>query len=295
MKRFLKISLPIIGLLLAATFIYIDQGAPYMVIKPRRHTDGPTPEQFDLKAEHFQFQTRDSLAISALFMPATTDSVRGTMICLHGIGNNKNAWVETAIMLNQWGYNALLYDSRAHGSSGGEYCTLGFYEKHDVSCAVDWLEQHHPTARVGIMGNSMGGAVALQALAVDKRLQFGLIECPFADLKSVVLAYQKRYAGGFQFQDFTMESLEKSGKIANFDPAQVCPVCVAPNITQPILMLHGTKDINISSDNTDRIFEVLGSVQKEKILIEGADHYTIMVVGGDTLIEKMRSFLDGAQ
>jgi uncharacterized protein len=295
MKRFLRFFLPILSVLLIAGYYSVDQGAPYMVIKPRKHSSGPTPEQFGASAEHFQFRTKDSIALSALYMPKQGDSARGTIICLHGIGNNKNAWVETALMLNDWGYNALLYDSRAHGESGGEYCTLGYYEKEDVRSAVDWLEQNHPMARVGIMGNSMGGAVALQALAVESRLKFGLIECPFAELESVVLAYQKRYAGGFQFRELTMESLEKAGKIAHFDPKQVCPVCIAPQIKQPILMLHGTKDINISPDNTDRIFEALGSAQKEKMLIEGADHYSIMSVGGDAVREKMHSFLDGAQ
>jgi uncharacterized protein len=291
MKR-LKYLIPSLFLISTLGYWFIDSSAPYMVIKPRRHTDGPTPESIGLKAEHIQLQVADTIALSALYMPAIgRDTPLSTVILLHGIGNNKEAWVETAALLNTWGHAALLYDSRAHGGSQGEYCTLGFYEKQDVSRAIDWLDSHHPTARVGIMGNSMGGAVALQALAVEPRLRYGVIYCAFADLASVVKAYQKRYAQGLAFDDFTEESLVEAGKIAHFDPAQVCPVCVAPQITQPIFMMHGSEDVNINPNDMEKIYHALGSQKKEKTLVSGADHYTITQVGGEPLLERMKAFM----
>jgi uncharacterized protein len=143
------------------------------------------------------------------------------------------------------------------------------------------------------LGNSMGGAVALQALAIDARLQFGIIQCPFADLKSVVHAYQKRYAQGFELPTFTDKTIKRAGEIAHFNPDEVCPVCVAPTIKQPVLLLHGEKDVNIPVGDTYRLYDALGSVRKEKMIIKEADHYTIISVGGEAVINKMKHWADG--
>jgi alpha-beta hydrolase superfamily lysophospholipase len=264
-----------------------------MVIKPRKQTEGVTPASIQLPYEQFRLQVADSLNLDTYYIPAESDTPKATLILLHGIGNNKNGWVETAAMYRKWGYASLLYDARAHGASDGTYCTLGFHEKHDVSKAIDWLETNKAADKIGIIGNSMGGAVALQALAIEPRLQFGMIECSFTDMRSVVHAYQKRYAYGLSFEGFTNENIDKAAEIAGFDPDQVCPVCDASKITQPILLFHGSKDINIDPSSMDKIYAALGSAQKEKVLVEGADHYTIMQVGGDAVRNKMREFLDG--
>jgi uncharacterized protein len=293
MKRFTKIAIPTLFLLSCAGYLFLEHGVPYAIIRPMRTTHGPKPTDLGLDHTHFKLQVADTIALDTYFIPAkTADSNSTTLILLHGIGGNKESWVQTAAMFNQWGYNTLLYDARAHGASDGLNCTLGFYEKTDVSKAIDWLEANHPGGRVGVVGNSMGGAVALQALAIDRRIAFGIIECAFTDLHTVVNAYQKRYAQGFALPSITTESIEKAGVIAQFDPKQVCPICDASKITQPILLIHGSADVNIAPSSMDQIYEALGSSKKEKILVQGADHYTIMKVGGDSLRNSMHQFLE---
>ena len=290
---FVKYLIPSVFLLSYAGYKVVEQGAPYAIIQPRKITTGTKPEDLGLVAEHFKLPVADSLLLDAYYMPPPSiDSTKPTVILLHGIGGNKESWVQTAAMLGAWGYPCLLYDARAHGQSDGQYYTLGYYEKHDVSAAIDWLTAHHPSSKVGVMGNSMGGAVALQALALEPRLNFGIVECAFTDLHSVIHAYQTRYAQGIHFEDLTDASLVKAGEIARFDPQQVCPVCDAAKITQPILLIHGSKDINIDPKSMDAIYDALASEHKEKIRVDGADHYSIMAVGGDSLRLRMHRFLD---
>jgi alpha/beta superfamily hydrolase len=40
----------------------------------------------------------------------------------------------------QLGYNTLLVDFRAHGNSGGNTCTVGYYESEDVKLAYDYIK-----------------------------------------------------------------------------------------------------------------------------------------------------------
>ena len=75
----------------------------------------------------------------------------------------------------------LAYDSRAHGESGGDACTYGFYEKKDLSRAIDRLGGG-PVLAFGI---SLGAAVALQSAADDPRIARVVAVSAFSDLRTV--------------------------------------------------------------------------------------------------------------
>ena len=82
---------------------------------------------------------------------------RGLVVYLHGIGDNRASGIGIAQHFNALGFDVLAYDSRAHGESGGDACTYGFYEKKDLSRAIDRLGGG-PVLAFGI---SLGAAVAL--------------------------------------------------------------------------------------------------------------------------------------
>ncbi|MFT6411105.1 MAG: alpha/beta superfamily hydrolase, partial [Flavobacteriales bacterium] len=65
------------------------------------------------------------------------------------------------------GLNVVVFDLRAHGQSGGENCTYGYCEKHDVSSIIDWLTASGVEGQIGLYGTSLGGAIALQTAAID--------------------------------------------------------------------------------------------------------------------------------
>ena len=49
----------------------------------------------------------------------------------------------------KWGYNTFQLDFRAHGSSGGNTCTIGFDETEDVKLAYDYVKTPVKKYRVG--------------------------------------------------------------------------------------------------------------------------------------------------
>lgn len=87
--------------------------------------------------------------------------------------------------------DTFIFDSRAHGESQGKYCTYGFYEKKDISAIVDFIGPKYRNVNIGIWGNSLGAAVAIQAMEYDSRILFGIIESTFTDLSQIVFDYKK--------------------------------------------------------------------------------------------------------
>ena len=129
------------------------------------------PKDAGLPQENVTVETFDGLKLNCWFV-RQKKKARGTIIYLHGVGDCKIAGVPFARSLYDKGFNIFLYDSRQHGESEGYYCTYGFYEKHDVSAVISYLQSRTDIkiGKIGIFGTSMGGAVAIQAAAIDPRI-----------------------------------------------------------------------------------------------------------------------------
>jgi hypothetical protein len=213
------------------------------------------------------------------------------MIMLHGIGGCKEDYLGIAKSLTDSGYNCMIFDARAHGQSGGEYCTFGYHEKEDVQAVVSAILEHDSTTSIGIWASSMGAAVALQALAIEPRIKFGVIESTFTELSEVVYQYQKRYCFGIGLRFASNRALTLAGRIANFDPFKIQPIQACAKIKQPILMNHGDADQHINIRYGKQLFEALASTDKLFYTVKGGGHINLYTVGGAAYYKNTLNFI----
>jgi uncharacterized protein len=315
MYKLLRITAWTLPLLLLLGWWAMENMLPYWPIKPFRQNPehaswriprGANPETYGLHPESFELLTPDSVRLQGLYIPSTKPvvpvaygtfsplktpvKVEKTLILLHGISSCKEFFLPVAEKLSGEGINVVLFDLRAHGQSGGEYCTFGYCEKHDVSSVVDWLLARDSTQKIGVMGHSLGGAIALQALAEDKRLQFGVIESTFHSLEAVVEQYGVNYFG-FRSPWLAQHILDKSAIIARFDPYQVKPMESATHITQPVFVSHGDADERIPWEFGKRNYDGIRSQDKQWYLIPNAGHNGIWKAGGAEYEAALMGFL----
>ena len=59
----------------------------------------------------------------------------------------------------------LAWDFRAHGKSGGEFSSLGYYEVRDVKAALDYALAQPDVKHIGAWGGSMGAVTMIRAAA----------------------------------------------------------------------------------------------------------------------------------
>lgn len=298
MKRWRKIILRTLIALVILTFIGVWILLPKFILSPYRmqvehhpelFASGKVPEDFGLEKIDFDFQTTQGDTIDAWFIPAKGDSALCNLIVLHGIGACKELFLPAAQHFTSHQCNVVLFDLRAHGQSGGAYCTYGFYEKDDVRKITDKLEVLNglPT---GVYGTSLGGAMAYQSMEANDRLDFGVIESTFDEMQSVVREYTQRFLG-FRCNWLADFALWRAEHVADFDADQVKPCLSASHINKPMLVIHGTADIHIPFEFGKRNFDALASAQKIFVPVEGADHNNVGIKGGPALMEQKIQFI----
>ena len=271
--------------------LFLEYGMPYIPISPFRKLVKDKPSDFGLRFKPLIVKGVRAVILRGYFIEALTVKARATIIVLHGIGSAKEVYFSFARWLAEQGFNVVVYDQRAHGRSGGKYCTFGFYEKRDVSKVIDKVLRKYSKLPIGIHGTSLGGAVALQALAIEKRLSFGIIESTFNTLENVIEEYG---ADMFKFRSrwLIKRILTRSAQIAQFRPFDIKPVESCRNIEQPILMVHGDADEKIPiAFNLDN-FNALKTTDKEFFIVENAGHENVSEVGGAIYQQKLLDFLN---
>lgn len=291
-KKALYIFLALLILIGIGGYVISVHVAPYAIIQPQKINLSITPESLNLQSETLSIKVEDSIKLKGYWIESNTIETKGIMILIHGIGGCKEHFLGLAGNLANNGIASIVFDGRAHGESGGEYCTYGYYEKQDVSKIVDLIKQKNPILPIGIWGNSLGGAIAIQALEHDKRIEFGIIESTFTELDQIVYDYQKKMCKGIGVRFITDAALQEAGKIANFNPDEVKPIRSVANIQQPIFIAHGNHDENINYTYGKQLYDNTASKEKEFILVEGAGHFDVFAKGGKNYENKLMSFIN---
>ena len=221
----------------------------------------------------------DSVTLSATILHTRLHK-RGTMIVLHGVAACKNEMLPAAEEFMSEGFDVMLVDMRAHGASSGVNCTYGYREKYDVQKCVDWIRSDtNNTQPIGIYGSSLGASIALQAMSIDKRINFGIVECPFSSLRQVSHDYATRVMFVHSY-DLVERALGVAETIARFQVDSVSPARAIRNTTQPILHVHGSVDERISLEHAALIEKNAIHKNSEYHVIKGAHHLDVWSVGG---------------
>ncbi len=112
------------------------------------------------------------------YLPKDRDGKVPAVLLAHGFGGTKNSVADTAEKLADRGYAVLTWTARGFGASGGEiHLDSPDYEVKDAQRLLDWLAARPEVRtdaagdpRVGVVGGSYGGGLALLLAGQDSRV-----------------------------------------------------------------------------------------------------------------------------
>lgn len=130
---------------------------------PRLRVSFRTPADWDAAYEDVEFTGAGGITLRGWYTPSQNGAA---VVLLHGHSGNRLAVAYHAEALARAGFGVLMFDLRAHGSSGGRRFVRGVEAVDDVLAAVAFVSRRPDiTKGVGIFGVSVGGMLAIQAAA----------------------------------------------------------------------------------------------------------------------------------
>jgi len=219
----------------------------YLHPKRQRLSENETPDLYGVSYEDIRLITSDGIELAAWYTPSKNGAL---ILVAHGHGDKRS--VDQYVMYAQNEYGVLAWDFRAHGESGGEMSTLGYYEALDVEAALEFVLQQEGVEHIGAWGGSMGGAAVLEASSRRVEIDAVVVDSAFPTLedevrlavtKSAFLPFIRFFAE--MEAEFDMDLLRPVDRIGDLSP-------------RPIMIIQGEADRMIPADSAQRLFEAAG-------------------------------------
>jgi fermentation-respiration switch protein FrsA (DUF1100 family) len=274
--------------------VWLAQAQAMSFVHPQRMPLQRTPRDLGIAEwEEVRFPTPDGLELASWFLPPGAEGDGATLIFLHGARNNREEMLAQAAMLHRHGYGALLPDMRGHGESEGTLSTLGYAEVEDLRGAMAYLQTRPEVngERIGVVGHSMGGAVAIRGAARIPEIRVVVAQSAYTSVEDNVATGVRAFMRLPPFL-FARVVIWFGERETGLYIRQVRPIDDVAHIApRAILIVQGELDPAVPPENGIRLYEAAGQ-PKALYLVPGAGHGGFMRVQPREFERRVVGFLD---
>ena len=234
------------------------------------------------------------------------------VLLLHGGGDTPQTLQYLAEYLHGNGYNVRAPLLPGHGRTVREFSHVA---------ATAWMDAARTahrdlTARnvwVGVIGLSMGGALAVRLAAADATIPALALLAPYLSMPRNI-SFAARFAALWGVAVPFVRALDPTARQSIHDPAEVrrslaygvfTPAALRalhttvarafealPRVSSPTLMIQSREDNRIAPGDAEHAFERLGARDKQLIWITGAGHVITVDYGRDRVFELVADWLE---
>jgi fermentation-respiration switch protein FrsA (DUF1100 family) len=277
MKKWLKVALIVVAVVLV-----VAVGGVFIMMRPQgiglvRHPieeREPLEETLDehgVSYEEVAVTTEDGLNLVGWYIPSQNGAA---VIVQHGYKGDRGDLVVTAVLLQRHGYGVLLSTLRAHDQSEGDLITFGKEEMKDFEAWYQYLLTRDDVEpdRIGILGESMGGALSIQYAAQNENIKAVVAHSAFAKFADTVDKGVALKTGlpAFPFAPMILFWAERE---AGVDTSKIDTTQWIKQISpRPVFILQGGADDHISVDSGQKLYDAAGEPKELWFEPEAAHH-----------------------
>ena len=230
--------------------------------------------------QDIELVTEDGVKLSAWYTPPQN----GTVILLaHGYGFHRIE--DMYALFASHGYGVMAWDFRAHGTSEGDFCSLGYYETLDAKAALDFVLTQPGVEHIGGWGGSMGAVTMIRATARYPEIEALVADSPFVTLKDefdlrvpfpvlrpLIRFFAERESG------VKLEQVSPLDDISNISP-------------RPVFLIQGMSDGMVPLDSAHRLYDAAGE-PRQLWMEPGVSHLNMFYSLETEYTERVIGFFD---
>lgn len=248
------------------------------------------PPMPNFPAEVWTLESFDGLTLRAKKFTPAENSNRWAIL-VHGYGRDGRFAYDYAEFYLKRGWNVLIPDLRASGTSDGEYITMGALESRDV---FDWakkISDANPDAKTILHGVSMGAATVLITAALNPHNVVAVVEdCGYTSAYEMFAAQLEKIFGLPEFPVMPCANLVCKFK-TGVKISDAAPLAVMDKISVPVLFIHGDADKLVPFEMMGRLYDAC-TAPKENFVVAGAGHADAKPSNPAAYFDKVFAFLE---
>jgi hypothetical protein len=242
-------------------------GSLWLALYPPVPRDLGGAPDLDREARHVRIPAGSDDALDGWWL----EGPRRTMVVVfHGYGrDHARAWRYGAF-LHRHGYDVLTVDFRSSRRRDRVPTTLGAFEVADAAATLAWVRAE-PKLRghaVGLLGESLGGSVALVTAARHREVAAVIADCPFASGRR---ALEDTFAWWTKLPGGPTAALARGVARAavGIDPGALDVTAAAESLRgTPLLLIHSRDDDRMRPEQVEDLWRAAGS-KDERWLVAG--------------------------
>ena len=246
-----------------------------------------TPYEFQADYEDVELVTADGVAFGAWYFrqPGSPQ----TVIISGGHKGQRQGALGIAVALWRKGFNVILYSYRGMSGSDRAPVTFGIKEVLELQAAIAFARKRIPTARIGLLGYSMGAVVSLLGAAGEPGVEALVLDSPFSDLRTLLTENVWRRARlpgrPFVWMAGLMLRARTGSRLADCSPMAV----LSSLEPRPLFFIHGGADEITSVNHSRRLYDAYRG-PREIWIVQGAPHTGAYFADRPLYVERVAGF-----
>lgn len=281
--------------LAAAVLLLLYVGLSYQVYRRAFVPDRPTflddfaftPFEFQADYEEVELITADGVNFGAWHFrqPGSPQ----TIIVSGGHKGQRQNSLGIAAALWRKGFNVILYSYRGMPGSDRAPITFGIKEVLELQAVIAFARKRISSARIGLLGYSMGAVVSLLGGAGEPGVQALVLDSPFSDLQSLMVENVRRSSklpgSPLVWLAGLMLWLRTRSWISECRPCDV----LSSLEPRPLFFVHGGADDTTSVNHSRRLYDAYRG-PREIWIVQGAPHTGAYFADRPLYVERVAGF-----
>ena len=213
-------------------------------------------------------------------------------IVIHGYTKNGIEMENYAEKYKEMGYNVLLVELRGAGKSEGDYIGFGWHDRLDVIDWINYLVEKDSDCKIILFGVSMGAATVMMTTGeqLPSNVKLAIEDCGYTSVYDIFANKIENVfhlpsapvlsAASFVTQIKSGYSLYEASSIEQIKKSQT-----------PTLFIHGSADTFVPYNMLDILYDA-AKCEKEKVVIEGAEHAVSVQINPELYWKSISDFIE---